>query len=150
MIAIAPTARPPANRPCSARKPISCVMFCAAPLSAEPTRKPTIDVRKMPFRPYMSPSLPHSGVETEVPSTYAVTTQERCDRPPRSRTIVGIAVPTMKLSSIARRKASSSAGSTYMTSRLRPEALTGGDSARSVDIGALPLIFRMRAYLPTG
>ena len=47
------------------------------PHSAEPTRKMTIEVRKMPLRPYRSPSLPQMGVETVVPSTYAVTTQER-------------------------------------------------------------------------
>lgn len=84
-----------------ARKPISCPMFCAMPLSAEPARKITIDVMKAPLRPYMSPSLPHSGVELAVASVYAVTTQERCSRPPSSPTIVGIAVPTIMLSSIA-------------------------------------------------
>src|SRR5262245_3329338 len=119
MIAIAPTTRPPAPRPCKARNPINSVMLCAAPDSAEPARKTTIDVTKMPFRPYMSPILPQSGVETVVPSTYAVTTQDRCESPPRSLTIVGIAVPTMKLSSMASMNASMRPGSTTMTSRRR-------------------------------
>ena len=39
------------------------------PHSAEPTRKITIEVRKMVLRPYRSPSLPQIGVETVVPST---------------------------------------------------------------------------------
>ena len=69
MIAIAPTSRPPAPSPCSARNPISCAMLCAAPDSAEPIRKITIEVRKMLLRPYRSLILPHSGVETLVPST---------------------------------------------------------------------------------
>ena len=47
----------------------------AMPQSAEPTRKITIEVRKTALRPYRSPSLPQIGVETVVPSTYAVTTQ---------------------------------------------------------------------------
>ncbi len=69
MIAIAPTSNPPAPSPCNARNPISCPMVCAAPDSAEPARKTTIEVRNTPLRPYRSPTLPHSGVETVVPRT---------------------------------------------------------------------------------
>lgn len=76
-------------------------MSWAMPLSAEPIRKMTIEVRKEPFRPYMSPILPQMGVEAAVASVYAVTTQERCSRPPSSPTIVGMAVPMIMLSSMA-------------------------------------------------
>ncbi len=78
MIAIAPTSRPPAPRPCSARKAISSAMPLLAPPSiaepdmpdsAEPTGRSTIEVMKTFLRPYRSPILPHSGVETVVPST---------------------------------------------------------------------------------
>lgn len=60
-----------------------------------------MDVRKMPLRPYMSPSLPQMGVEAAVARVYAVTTQDRCSSPPRSPTMVGMAVPTIRLSSMA-------------------------------------------------
>ncbi len=66
MIAMTPTIRPPAPRPCTARKPISSPMFCAMPLSAEPIRKITMDVMNVPLRPYMSPSLPQTGVAAAV------------------------------------------------------------------------------------
>ena len=38
------------------------------PDSTEPTRKITIAAWKKIFRPYWSPSLPHSGVDTVVAS----------------------------------------------------------------------------------
>ena len=63
MIACAPTIKPPAPIPCSARKPISCPIDCESPASIEPTRKITIAARKTGFRPRMSPSFPYSGVE---------------------------------------------------------------------------------------
>jgi hypothetical protein len=66
MIAMTPTIRPPAPRPCSARKLISWSIDWDMPESADPTRKITIEVRKMPLRPYMSPSLPQMGVEAAV------------------------------------------------------------------------------------
>lgn len=68
MIASAPTMRPPPPSPCRARKQISCHMLCAIPDSAEPTRKIVIADRKTPLRPYMSPILPQTGVETAVVS----------------------------------------------------------------------------------
>ena len=71
------------------------------PHSAEPIRKITMDVMKTALRPYRSPSLPQIGVETVVPSTYAVTTQVKWLRPPNSPTIRGNAVLTIMLSSIA-------------------------------------------------
>ena len=46
-------------------------------------------------------ACPRAGVEAAVASVYAVTTQERCSRPPSSPTMVGIAVPTIMLSSMA-------------------------------------------------
>ncbi len=129
---------------------MSWVMLCAAPDRAEPIRNVTIEVMKMPLRPYMSPILPQSGVDTVVPRTYAVTTQDRCERPPRSRTIVGIAVPTMKLSSMASMNASISPGSTTMTSRRRAGAGSAG-AWITADMGTLRLVhIRRRPYLPAG
>src|SRR3954454_644864 len=49
----------------------------------------------------MSPSLPYSGVTTVTARRYAVTTHERCSRPPSSPTIVGSAVDTIVWSSDA-------------------------------------------------
>jgi len=49
--------------------PISWLIVCDMPARTEPMRKTTIEVRKMFFRPYRSPILPQSGVETVVPST---------------------------------------------------------------------------------
>jgi hypothetical protein len=62
--AIVVTISPPAPSPCSARNAISSVMFWLIPQSAEPTRKMTIAVCRTSLRPYRSPSLPHSGVDT--------------------------------------------------------------------------------------
>jgi hypothetical protein len=95
MIACAPTIRPPAPTPCSARKPTSSPIDRLSPASIEPARKITIAARNTGLRPYMSPSLPYSGVEAVDASRYEVTTHERCSRPPRSRTIVGSAVDTI-------------------------------------------------------
>jgi hypothetical protein len=63
-----------------------------SPDSTEPTRKMTMAAWKNRLRPYWSPSLPHSGVETVDDSRYAVTTHVRWDAPCRSPTIVGSAV----------------------------------------------------------
>src|SRR3954471_775543 len=49
----------------------------------------------------MSPSLPYSGVTTVTARRYAVTTHERCSRPPRSPTIGGSAVDAIFWSSDA-------------------------------------------------
>ena len=97
----------------------------------------------MLFRPYRSPILPQRGVETVVPRTYAVTTQDRWDSPCRSPTIRGMAVLTIMLSSMASIIASISAGRTARTSR---RVATGwvSDTVRS------PGIRLDVAYLPTG
>jgi hypothetical protein len=87
------------------------------PESAEPTRKIAIEPMKTPLRPWRSPSLAHTGVETAVVSAYAVTTHAWCARPPSSPTIVGIAVPTIVLSSIASRIAVMSPPMTVQMSR---------------------------------
>jgi len=50
--------------PCTARKTIRMKMEWASPHSADPTRKMTIAASKKTLRPYRSPSLPHSGVDT--------------------------------------------------------------------------------------
>lgn len=61
-IAIDSTISPPPPRPCSARKAMSSPRLRERPHSAEPIRKITMTDWKSFFRPYMSPSLPHSGV----------------------------------------------------------------------------------------
>ena len=58
MIACAPTIRPPAPTPCSARKPISWPIDWLSPASMEPIRKITIAAWKSGLRPIMSPSFP--------------------------------------------------------------------------------------------
>ena len=63
MIACAPTISPPAPMPCSARNAISSPIERLSPASIEPARKIRIAARKTGLRPYMSPSLPYSGVE---------------------------------------------------------------------------------------
>ena len=68
MIACAPTIRPPAPRPCTARKAISSPIDWLMPDSSEPTRKIRIAARKTGLRPYMSPSLPYIGVDAVVAS----------------------------------------------------------------------------------
>lgn len=100
-MAIDSTISPPPPSPCNARKPISSPMFCDMPHSADPIRKITIAAWKSFLRPYWSPSLPHSGVAAVDASRYAVTTQDRCSRPPRSLTMVGSAVDTIVWSSAA-------------------------------------------------
>ena len=58
MIACAPTIRPPAPMPWSARNAISWPIDWLSPDSIEPARKIRIAARKTGLRPYMSPSLP--------------------------------------------------------------------------------------------
>src|SRR5215470_12908021 len=84
-------------------------MVWDSPASAEPIRKMTIEASKNVLRPYRSPSLPHSGVDTVDASRYAVTTQDRCDSPCRSPAMVGSAVATIVWSSAASSIPSSSA-----------------------------------------
>ncbi len=64
---MAPTIRPPAPRPWSARKAISWSMFCDRPVSAEPIRKTTMATMNIALRPCRSPSLPQTGVVTAAP-----------------------------------------------------------------------------------
>ena len=92
---------PPAPMPWTARKTTSCVIVCARPQSAEPSRKTTIAKRNRFFRPQASPSLPYSGTVTVEVSMYAVKTHEYCVMPPRSPTIRGSAVATIVWSSAA-------------------------------------------------
>jgi hypothetical protein len=84
-------------------------MDWARPQSTEPARKTTIAVCSTFLRPYRSPSFPYSGPVIVAASRYAVTTQERCEIPLRSPTIVGSAVETMVWSSAARSSTSSRA-----------------------------------------
>src|SRR3954451_8543647 len=93
-------------------------MLWLRPASTDPIRKITIAAWKKILRPYRSPSLPHSGVDAVDASRYAVTTQERCCRPPRSATMVGRAIETMVWSSAARSMPRSRAP--RMSQRRRP------------------------------
>src|SRR5215468_1666566 len=95
--------------PWIARNAISSRIVCDSPASADPMRKMTIEASKNVLRPYRSPSLPHSGVDTVDASRYAVTTQDRWDSPCRSPAIVGSAVATIVWSSAASSIPSSSA-----------------------------------------
>ena len=63
-MACAPTIRPPEPRPWTARNAISMIIELDRPDRTEPTRKMTIEAWKKIFRPYWSPSLPQSGVDT--------------------------------------------------------------------------------------
>lgn len=47
---------------------MSWVMSWAAPDSTEPRTNTTIEIAKAPLRPYMSPSLPQTGVVTAMAS----------------------------------------------------------------------------------
>ena len=67
-IACAPTISPPPPRPWTARKAMSSIMLWLSPERIEPTRKITIAAWKKTLRPYWSPSLPQSGVETVAAS----------------------------------------------------------------------------------
>ena len=60
---------------------MSMTMEVLRPDSTEPIRKMTMAAWKKTFLPYMSPSLPHSGVETVVASRYEVMTQAMCEPP---------------------------------------------------------------------
>ena len=95
---------------------MSMIMDVLRPDRTEPTRKMTIAAWKKIFRPYWSPSLPHSGVDTVVASRYAVMTQAMWEPPLRSPTIVGSAVDTIVWSSAASSMPSMSAP---MMSRMR-------------------------------
>ena len=108
-IAWVKTMRPPPPTPWSARNAISSPMVWDSPDSAEPIRKITIAARNRYLRPYWSPSLPHTWVVAVLASRYAVTTQDRWLRPPRSLTMVGSAVATIVWSSAASSSASISA-----------------------------------------
>ena len=109
MIAWVSTISPPPPTPCRARNAISSPMLRAWPHSAEPIRKITIALRNRYLRPYWSPSFPQTWVVAVEARMYAVTTQDRCERPPRSLTIVGSAVDTIVWSSAASSIASISA-----------------------------------------
>lgn len=56
---------------------MSPIMDPLSPDNMDPTRKITMDTWKNVLRPYMSPSLPHSGVDTVDVSKYAVTIHAR-------------------------------------------------------------------------
>ena len=47
---------------------MSSIMVWLSPEQTEPTRKITMAAWKKTFRPYWSPSFPHSGVDTVAAS----------------------------------------------------------------------------------
>ncbi len=67
-------ARPPAPRPCTARKAISVSGFCEKPAAAVASTKMTIASWNSTLRLVRSASLPQIGVEMAVVSRVAVTT----------------------------------------------------------------------------
>ncbi len=126
-IVCAPTISPPPPMPWMARNMISSVIVLESPASTDPIRKITIAAWKKIFRPYRSPSFPHSGVDTVEASRYAVTIQESLDRLCRSPAIVGRAVATIVWS---RPASSIPSSSPVMTTRTWSELSCGG-TARS-------------------
>src|SRR6516225_1542256 len=123
-------------------------MVLASPESAEPIRKMTIEASKNVLRPYRSPSLPHSGVDTVDASRYAVTTQDRCDSPCRSPAIVGSAVATIVWSSAASSSPSSSAP--MMMSLRRCPICSGSASAAAGEVTVLSSTQYLPPSLPAG
>ncbi len=111
---------------------MSMIMELLRPDSTEPIRKMTIAAWKKTLRPYWSPSLPHSGVDTVVASRYAVMTQAMCEPPLRSPTIVGSAVDTIVWSSAASSMPHMSAP---MISRMRRRPSPGRAPRRLVRLG---------------
>ena len=67
---------PPAPMPCTTRNATSCDIVCAAPHSAEPTRKSAIAPMNGRRAPCTSTSFPYSGTVTVSASMYAVTIHE--------------------------------------------------------------------------
>ncbi len=67
-MACVPTMRPPPPSPCSARNPMSWTMVWLSPEQTDPARKIKMAAWKKTFRPYWSPSFPHSGVDTVAAS----------------------------------------------------------------------------------
>src|SRR4051794_8142292 len=137
----ADTMSPPPPRPWIARKAISSLMPCASPHSAEPMRKIVSAAWSTRLRPYRSPSLPYSGVTTVTARRYAVTTQERCCRPPSSPTIVGSAVETIVWSS----DASSMTSMSPLTTR-RIERRSAGRSGSSSAVAAATELMILHTY----
>ncbi len=89
---------PPPPSPCTARKAISWSMSCAAPQSAEPSRKVATAPRKTRFAPRESQSLPYRGSAAVAASENALTSQGMRSMPcsgSSSRTIGTVAAETM-------------------------------------------------------
>jgi hypothetical protein len=75
MMVMASGTSAPAPRPCSARAPMSCVIDCAKPHAAEPTRNTATPIWNSRRRPKRSDSFPHTGTVTVDVSRYAEKTQ---------------------------------------------------------------------------
>ncbi len=87
-----------------------------------------METKNAGLRPNWSESFPYKGVAAVEATAKPVTTQERCDSPPRSLTMRGRAGPTMLPSSEASVSASISPVMTMRISR-------GVAGARSVAAG---------------
>ena len=97
---------PPPPTPCSARPAISTPILGASAHTTEPAMKITIAISIMMRRPWMSDSLPNSGVTAVAASRYAVTTHDRFSASASARPMVGKAGATMVCSSADRNAAS--------------------------------------------
>ncbi|CAM5378163.1 hypothetical protein SRIMM317S_06199 [Streptomyces rimosus subsp. rimosus] len=95
---------PPPPSPCTARKAMSCSIDCAAPHSAEPSRKVATAPRKTFLAPRESQSLPYRGSAAVAASENALMSQGMRSTPcsgSSSRTIGTVAAETMFVSRTA-------------------------------------------------
>lgn len=86
------TMSPPPPSPCTARPTISIPVLTATAASSEPTQKTTLASSKIGLRPQMSEILPHSGVEAELASRYALPIQVKAAVDWKCSAMVGAAV----------------------------------------------------------
>ena len=106
MMVCASAISPPPPEPCTARPAISTLIDGASAQISEPATKMPMAISIMARRPWMSDSLPNSGVTAVAVKRYAVTTQDRSARLAKRRPMVGSAVATMVWSSAPRNIAS--------------------------------------------
>ncbi|MNC26998.1 hypothetical protein D3C75_751530 [compost metagenome] len=77
------------------------MMLSAVPHRIEPSRNSAMPKMKNRLRPYISDSLPKIGIPAISVTRYAEVTQTNWSIPPRSDTMVAMAVATMVLSMAA-------------------------------------------------
>ena len=129
MMAWDSASRPPIARPCRTRLPIRNGTLWDRPASAEPITNKVMASWTSSFLLTRSASLPQIGVDTVVASRLAVTTQVYCAWLPfRSAMIVGRALATMVVLSMA---VNSAASRPTSTSRICRWVSAGAAWARS-------------------